>query len=461
VACFFEISSNLYLEKELVRMRKLAVLLSVLVLAAIILAACGGEETSTNVPSTSVPPVTAAVTSTGELGTATEAPTEATATTTTSTPGTSGIPVTGGAANSDSLSNELHFTVWDQTGKQVGKVDDMVLDLSKAKVIYVVVNAGGKKIPVPWAFLKVGPASASSYPNEQQNAFTLQADSNTLKNAPVLDLKNVPELGAEPDSWDISFRKYWEGNSTTTSSRNTPSPAGTAVTDMTATATSTSNGAGNATSTSVTSLGTSQGTGTDQGAISIQGVQLASNVLGAKLTVGVPSLSLSTPTPGAGTGLATSTPSAAGGGTGLATSTPSAGSTGLATSTPGANTSLATSTPSTNTSTKNLSASIDDLIVNIDSGDIMYIVVKTNFEDGEHLIPVPLRPLQWDAENKAFILNIEAALLQNAPFFQKDQFPDLTMPGWNSEFDSFWQNNGSGGSSGTGSGTGTQATTTP
>ena len=400
-------------------MRKLAVLLSVLVLAAMILAACGGEETSTNVPSTSVPPVTAAVTSTSELSTATEAPVETTATSTTSTPDTSGIPVTGGA-DSDRLSNELHFTVWDQSGKQVGKVDDMVLDLSKAKVIYVVVNAGGKKIPVPWAFLKVGPASASSYPNEQQNAFTLQADTNTLKNAPVLDLKNVPELGAEPDSWDISFRKYWEGNSGATSSSNTPSPAGTAVTDMTATATSTSNVAGNATSTPATSLDASQGTGTDQGAISIQGVQLASKVLGAKLTVGVPSLSLSTSTPDASTG-------------------------------------LAISTPSTSTSTKNLSASIDDLIVNTDSGDIMYIVVKTNFDDGEHLIPVPLRPLQWDAENKAFILNIEAAMLQNAPFFQKDQFPDLTMAGWNSEFDSFWQNNGSGGSSGTG----TQATATP
>src|SRR6266540_1164738 len=406
-------------------MRKFSILLSVLALAAMILAACGGEETSTNIPSTSVSPVTIEATETSVAGssTATEAPTEAT-----NTPSTPGIPVTGGA-NSDRLSNELHFTVWDQSGKQVGKVDDMVLDLSKAKVIYVVVNAGGKKIPVTWAFLKVGPASASSYPNEQQNAFTLQADTDTLKNAPVLDLKNVPELGAEPDSWDIKFRNYWkEGGAT--SGNNTPSPAGTAVTDMTATATSTSNSAGtgasSATSTPATSLGTSQGTGTGQGAISIQGVQLASKVLGAKLTVGVPSLSLSTSTPGAG-----------------------------------ASTGLATSTPSISTSTKNLSASIDDLIVNTHSGDIMYIVVKTNFDDGEHLIPVPLRPLQLDAENQAFILNLEPAMLQNAPFFQKDQFPDLTMPGWNSEFDSFWQTNGSGGGSGTGSGPGTQATATP
>jgi hypothetical protein len=48
----------------------------------------------------------------------------------------------------------------------------------------------------------------------------------------------------------------------------------------------------------------------------------------------------------------------------------------------------------------------------------------------------------------------------SVPSFKSDEFPDLTMPGWNSEFDSFWQNNASGGASGTGSGTGTQATAT-
>jgi len=84
----------------------------------------------------------------------------------------------------------------------------------------------------------------------------------------------------------------------------------------------------------------------------------------------------------------------------------------------------------------------------------MYVVIKTSFDDGEHIIPVPLSLLKLDSENEAFILNVDATMLQNAPFFQSDQFPDMTMPGWNSEFDSFWQNNGSGG-------TGSQATPTP
>jgi hypothetical protein len=103
-----------------------------------------------------------------------------------------------------------------------------------------------------------------------------------------------------------------------------------------------------------------------------------------------------------------------------------------------------------------LSATIDDMIVDTASGDILYIVVKTNFSDGEHLIPVPLGLFKLDSDNAAFVLNIDAATLQNAPSFQKDQFPDMTTSGWNSEFDSFWQNNGTG----SGAGTGLQATAT-
>jgi hypothetical protein len=456
-------------------MRKIGILLSVLILAAMILAACGGEETSTSIPTQNVPPTTVEVTATSEVGTgtATEVPTEGIAT---GTPGTPGIPITG-AANSDRLSNELKFTVLDQSGKQVGKVDDMVLDLSKAKILYVVVSAE-KKIAVPWAFLKLGTDSTSGNTSGQPNAFILQTDTDRFKNAPEFDLKNMPQLGESPDSWDISFRKYWSQGGGAASGNTTPSPAGTAVTDMTATATSTSNnsGTGNATSTPATSAGTSQGSGTGQGATSIQGVQLASKVLNAKVTVGTQVPVLGTSTPGAG-GLTTSTPSPSGGtvtstpstsgGSGLATSTSTSSSgTSLATSTPSTSGSTVTSTPTTSssstglatsmpsTSTKTVSATIDDMIVNTDLGEIMYIVIKTSFDDGVHLIPVPLRLLKFDSENQAFGLDIDAAMLQNAPFFQSDQFPDMTTPGWNSEFDSFWQNNGSGG-------TGSQATPTP
>ena len=57
-------------------------------------------------------------------------------------------------------------------------------------------------------------------------------------------------------------------------------------------------------------------------------------------------------------------------------------------------------------------------------------------------------------------------MLQGAPFFEDGQFPDTTTSGWNSEFDTFWQNSGASGGTGTGTGSGSgaggaQATATP
>src|SRR5215208_3392244 len=114
-------------------MRKLSIFLSTFVLLALLLTACGGEETSTSVPSTDVPPITAEVTST-------EAVMETPAGTDTTT--TPGVPVTG-ANNTSRVTNLLDFTVWNQNGDQVGDVEDLVLDLDNVNISYAVVGTGG------------------------------------------------------------------------------------------------------------------------------------------------------------------------------------------------------------------------------------------------------------------------------------------------------------------------------
>jgi hypothetical protein len=98
------------------------------------------------------------------------------------------------------------------------------------------------------------------------------------------------------------------------------------------------------------------------------------------------------------------------------------------------------------------------MIVDTDAGEILYFVLNAAFAEGERWIPVPLGMFQWDAATQGFMLGGDGAMIQNAPFFQDGQFPDTTTSGWNSEFDTFWQNSGSAG--GTGS-TGAQATATP
>src|SRR5687768_8227679 len=138
-------------------MRKISMILSMLVLAALVLAACGGGATSTNVAE-SPPPVTAD--STEDMsGTATDSATEAPtdAGTTTETPG---VPVTG-EVNPARISQQLDFTVWSQDGEQIGDVNDMVLDFDNTQIAYVVVGTGGfldlgeRDILVPWNSLQL------------------------------------------------------------------------------------------------------------------------------------------------------------------------------------------------------------------------------------------------------------------------------------------------------------------
>src|SRR4030095_15190710 len=165
-------------------MRKISIVLSVLVFAATILAACGGEETSTNIPTENVPPITAKVTGTSVVRTATEVPIEGI---TTGTLGTPGVPVTG-EANPARLSTELDFTVWNQDGQQIGEVDDMVLDLENTRISYVAVGTGGfldigdKEVLVPWDALQlqIGTGDTTS---GQQNAFILLTDQDTFNNS--------------------------------------------------------------------------------------------------------------------------------------------------------------------------------------------------------------------------------------------------------------------------------------
>jgi sporulation protein YlmC with PRC-barrel domain len=542
VACFFEVAPNLLLEKELVRMRRISILLSVLVLAAMVLAACGGEETSTSIPTQNVPPVTVEATETeSPTEVATEAPTEVT---TTETPG---IPVTGNV-NPASLSEELTFPVLSQDGQQIGSVSDMVLDLDNTNVAYVVVDTSGfgdlgdRQILVPWDSLQLqtgtgtgtetgtglatattdagaggtGLATATTSPGTvgtglatntpsvgtggtdlatatadtgtdgtglatatagtgtggntggQQNAFILQTDQDTFSNAPDFDLSNLPAMGQPASDWDLEIRNYWQngGSGTGTGVATATSGTGTGGTGLaTATTDTSTSGTGLATATATTgtgtglataTAGTGTGTGTGQGTTALQGVVLATDILGSTVTIGAQGTGTGTD----GTDLATATPGTGTGGTGLATATTdtSTGGTGLATATTSAG--LATATTGPGTGTGSIVATIEDMIIATDTGDIQYIILNTN-AGTQQLIPVPLSVFQWDNTAQGFALNVDSTMLQNAPTLENGQIPDTTTSGWNSQFDTFWQNNGAGGSgTGTGSGNGL-ATVTP
>lgn len=435
-------------------MRRSSLLLVTLLIFSILLAACGGEQTSTTVPSTNVPPITAESTMTEDSSAMTGTP-EGTEGAGTTTPG---VPVTG-EDNSSRLTNLMDFTVWNQNGEQIGEVDDMVLDMDNSNISYVVIGTGGfldlgeKTLLIPWDMLTLQADATGG----QQNAFILDADQEMLNNAPDVDLETtMPGTGQPAQDWDTDIRNFWESGGTTTGTgtqaAGTASPdagVGTASAETTATTTTgsgTGTDTGTATATTGTGAGTGTGTGTGQ-AEQLQGVMLASDLIGATLTIGQGDGQVQGT--GAGTGTGTTQATAA------VTASPDAGA--VVPQTPSAGTGTDTAGTGTGTTSQGpTSATVEDAIIDPDTGDILFLVLNSLFDDGERWIPIPLSTLRWDMTNESFLFVANANALQNAPFFQDDQFPDTTTEGWDTEFDDFWQNNG-----GTGTGSGANATATP
>ena len=368
-------------------MRKFNLLLSILMFAALLLAACGAEETQTGVPNTETPPQTEEpmVTET-PLATETVLPGDQTA--------TPGIPVTG-ENDPSRLSNQLNFDVWNQNGEQVGEVNDMILDLDNSRVAYVIVGTGGfleigeKDVLVPWNLLEVQVAGSGG-PAGDQNAFVLQMDQELFENAPDIDVNTtLPGRGEPAADWDADIRNYWETG-------NLPA---TAAPDATATASPESTAVPEATEA--------------PGVVDLQGIALASEILGSNVTLSSDQVE----------------------GQGQEQATATAGTADQATATADPTTVTATAGPDV----ADFNGVIEDMIVNIDAGDILYVVVNAAFDEGQRWIPMPLRVFQWDAANEMFVINTDSAMIQEAPFFQENSWPDTTIDSWDDEFEAFWQ----------------------
>jgi sporulation protein YlmC with PRC-barrel domain len=354
------------------------------------------------------------------------------------------------------LSSQLDFTVWSQDGEQIGEVEDMVLDLDNTRVAYVVVGTGGfldlgeRTILVPWDSLQLQTGKGDTT-GGQQNAFILQGELDVFRNAPDFDLgANLPQAGQPAGDWDVDLHTYWESGGTTGGTANTPEGGATIDPNATAIATETAGGTGQATATTdagqgagsaTATSGTDQGTDQNQtGGQALQGVVLASEVLDSTITL--------SPGQGQGEGQATTEPAP--------TMDPNATVDPNATATTEGGQGTGTGQEQ-GQGVGNTQGTIDDLIVAVDTGEIQYVVVDITLDEGQRWIPVPLSSIQWDAANGAFVINANPAMFREAPFFENGQYPDTTTAGWNSEFDTFWQNNGGG----SGTGADGQATATP
>jgi len=82
---------------------------------------------------------------------------------------------------------------------------------------------------------------------------------------------------------------------------------------------------------------------------------------------------------------------------------------------------------------------IKDILLDVHSGQVAYAVLS--FQGmADKLFAVPWSALELDSENKRFILNIEKELLEYAPGFDKDNWPDMTDPTWQNTINSYYAN---------------------
>lgn len=383
-------------------MRRASLFLSTLIITALLLTACGAEETGTPV-GTDMPPVTVETTPTDDVtGTETVDPDLTT---------TPGVPVTGEESPSR-MTNLLDFDVWDRNGEQIGDVEDMILDMDNTRISYVVVGTGGflglgeKEVLVPWDMLELRADADAA--GRTENAFVFTGDPEFYNNAPDVDVDSIlPDWNTPAGDWDVDIRNFWQSGVVPDTTDETETPAA----DVTATP-----DAGLAvTATADTAPGQVPFEGTD-----LQGVVLATEVLGSVIQVRGNLQAVGPDTDATADPLATATPD-----------------TGVA---PGAVPGI----PDV------MDAYIEDIIVDPESGEILYLVITAGFLEGERWIPVPIGFLQWNDASQNFILRVNAAALQNAPFFADGLFPDFTVDTWDDEFDTFWQNPDAGADAGGG-----------
>jgi len=84
--------------------------------------------------------------------------------------------------------------------------------------------------------------------------------------------------------------------------------------------------------------------------------------------------------------------------------------------------------------------SVDELMIDIPSGRVAYAVLSFGgvLGMGNKLFAVPWSALTVDEDEKCFILNVDRTVLENAPGFDKDNWPDMANNAWGSEVSRYY-----------------------
>ncbi len=84
--------------------------------------------------------------------------------------------------------------------------------------------------------------------------------------------------------------------------------------------------------------------------------------------------------------------------------------------------------------------SVNELMIDIPGGKIAYAVLSFGgvLGIGDKLFAVPWSALTVDEDEKCFILDVDKSVLENAPGFDKDNWPDMANNAWGSEVSRYY-----------------------
>ena len=111
---------------------------------------------------------------------------------------------------------------------------------------------------------------------------------------------------------------------------------------------------------------------------------------------------------------------------------------------------------------------IEDIMIDLESGDVAYAVLSYGgfLGMGDKLFAVPWSALELNAEEHEFILDVDKSPLENAPGFDKDNWPDFADTSFGTQVHShygeqpYWERNQYGRSFETGGGVRTETDAT-
>lgn len=83
---------------------------------------------------------------------------------------------------------------------------------------------------------------------------------------------------------------------------------------------------------------------------------------------------------------------------------------------------------------------LKDIMIDLDAGHVAYAVLSFGgfLGMGDKLFAIPWGMLSVDTENKELVLNVDRSVLENAPGFDKDNWPNMADRTWASEIYTYY-----------------------